>query len=331
MIASIDSALVERFAADVGRLAQRPTPATPLAVAVSGGADSMALLLLAAGAWRDAVIAATVDHGLRASAADECAMVARVCADLGVRHVTLGGTIRSGASVQAQARSLRYQLLVDWSERERVAALATAHQADDQAETFLMRATRGAGLSGLAGVRASRRIDGRGVLLVRPLLAWRRVALRAVAERAGVPFVDDPANDDPRHDRTRFRRMLHEHQWIDVPRLARSASHLADVDSDMRSIVDWLWGERQRAARQGEIGVDIAHLPRALKRRLAQRAISEIRQRAGIKQPDWIPQTNIEPLLDALERAKAATQAGVLVRPSGNVWHFEPAPPRRAR
>jgi tRNA(Ile)-lysidine synthase len=290
----------------------------------------MALLALAASAWPGAVIAATVDHGLRASAAEECAMVARVCAELGVRHTTLAGAVSAGASLQAQARALRYQLLVDWAAHEGAATLATAHQADDQAETFLMRAARGAGLSGLAGVRASRVIDGTDLLLVRPLLDWRRAELRAIVRRAGLPFVDDPANDDPRHDRTRFRRLLNEHYWLVAPLIARAAGHLAQADAELRAISDWVWQERRKPGRGAGVKIDVSDLPRGLKRRLAQRAIVETRAAAGIEKPEWSPETNIEPLLDALDRGRAATQAGVLVRPVEAIWHFRVAPPRRS-
>jgi len=330
VIAPLDSALVDRFAAFFERTFERtPDAAAPLAVAVSGGPDSMALLALAASAWPGAVIAATVDHGLRASAAGECAMVAGVCAELGVRHAILAGTTAAGASMQAQARALRYRLLIDWAVGEGAATLATAHQADDQAETFLMRAARGAGLSGLAGVRTSRLIEGTDLLLVRPLLDWRRAELRAIVRRAGLPFVDDPANDDPRHDRTRFRRLLNEHEWLDTPHIARAAGHLAEADAELRAIADWVWQERLQPGRGTGVKLDMSDLPRGLKRRLAQRAIGAVRQAAGIARPDWSPEANIEPLLDALDRGKAATQAGVLVRPTGEMWRFRTAPARR--
>jgi tRNA(Ile)-lysidine synthase len=328
--APLEPALVGRFASDfVEAFGRTPSRDEPLAVAVSGGPDSMALLALAASAWPGAVIAATVDHGLRASAVEECAMVAVVCAELGVRHATLAGVVPVGASVQAQARALRYRLLIDWAMREGATALATAHQADDQAETFLMRATRGAGLSGLAGVRASRAIAETGLLLVRPLLDWRRAELRAIVRRAGLPFVDDPANDDPRHDRTRFRRLLNEHEWLDTPHIARAAGHLAEADAELRAIADWVWRERLKPGRGAGVKLDISELPRGLRRRLAQRAIGAVRESVGIERPDWSPAANIEPLLDALDHGKAATQAGVLVRPVGEVWHFRVAPARR--
>jgi tRNA(Ile)-lysidine synthase len=326
--------LVGRFAAFFDRSFERkPDAAAPLALAVSGGPDSMAMLALAAAAFPGAVIAATVDHGLRASAAGECAMVAGVCAELGVAHAMLAGIAPAGASLQAQARALRYRLLIDWAATAGAGLLATAHQADDQAETFLMRAARGAGLSGLAGVRAVRGVrasDGTALTLVRPLLDWRRAELRAIVRRAGLPFVDDPANDDPRHDRTRFRRLLGENEWLDPPRLARAAGHLAEADAELRAIADWLWETRQRPGRASGVRLDMAGLPRGVRRRLAQRAIGTVRETAGIARPDWSPEANIEPLLDALGRGKAATQAGVLARPAGEVWHFRVAPARKA-
>ena len=330
-----DSATIDRFAFFFERIFERtPTTASPLALAVSGGADSMAMLALAAAAFPGATIAATVDHGLRAAAAEECAMVARVCDQLGVAHATLhAGAPIVGASLQAQARRRRYDLLIDWATAASATMLATAHQTDDQAETLLMRAARGAGLSGLAGVRSVREASssaGATITLVRPLLDWRRAELRAIVRRAGMPFVDDPANDDPRHDRTRFRRLLGENEWLDPPRLARAAAHLAEADADLRAIADWLWRTRRLAGRGAGVKIDMSDLPRGLKRRLAQRAIGETRRLAGIEKPDWTPDANIEPLLDALALGKAATQAGVLVRASGETWQFRVAPPRRS-
>jgi tRNA(Ile)-lysidine synthase len=328
---TIEPSLAARFASSLAQTIGRPVGADDrLALAVSGGPDSMAMLALAATAFPGQVSAATVDHGLRASAAGECAMVAQASAALGVDHAALGpDRAIAGASVQAQARALRYRLLIDWAAASAATLLATAHQADDQAETLLMRAARGSGLSGMAGVRATRQAS-ESLLLVRPLLDWRRAELRAIVRRAGLPFVDDPANDDPRHDRTRFRRLLGDHEWLDAPRLARTAAHLAEADDELRAIADWLWAARRMNARAGGVRLDTSDLPRGLRRRLAQRAIGEVRAMAGIERPDWSPEANIEPLLDALALGRAATQAGVVVRPDGAMWSFRPAPPRRA-
>lgn len=314
-----------RFAADYARLAS--DIAVPL-LAVSGGPDSMAMLTLAHEALRGGFTVASVDHRLRAEGATESAMVAAHCAALGVPHATLSPvTPIAGASIQAQARVTRYALLADHARVTGAGAILTAHHADDQAETFLMRAARGSGLAGLAGVRA--RTDVSGAVVIRPLLDWRRAELRAIVRRAEVPFFDDPSNQDDRHDRTRFRRLLGANEWLGTPNLARAAAALADTDSDVRAMVEWIWTERARES-GGEVRLSVGNVPRELLRRLVRRAIGVVRTEAGIVAPDWTDGANVEKLLDALIAGKRATQAGVVVSVRGDVWRFREAPPRRA-
>jgi tRNA(Ile)-lysidine synthase len=315
-----------RFRADLDRIAHDID--APFLIAVSGGPDSMAMLNLAADAFPGRVTAATVDHGLRPEAADEAEIVAAHCKIIGVAHATLKPTTPIvGASIQAQARASRYALLAEHARASGAGAILTAHHVDDQAETFLMRAARGSGLAGLAGIRARTKIAG--VTVLRPLLDWRRAELRAIVRRAEVPFVDDPSNHDDRHDRTRFRRLLGENEWLDPPHLARSAAALAETDADVRAIVGWLWDERAIVGR-GDVRLGVEGLPRELLRRLARRAIGLIRTDAAITQPDWNDSTNIEPLLDALTVGKRSTQAGVVVSPRGGGWRFRVAPARRS-
>ncbi len=296
--------------------------------AVSGGPDSMAMLTLAAATLAGRVQVATVDHRLRAAAAEEAAMVAAHCALLRVPHAILTPAEPiAGASIQAAARTTRYALLSAHARTIGAEALATAHHVDDQAETFLMRAARGSGIAGLAGVRPRAVIDG--AIVLRPLLEWRRAELRAIVRRADVPFVDDPSNLDPAHDRTRFRRLLDVNEWLGPPQIARSAAALAEADGDVRAIVAWLWSSRAVVAGSG-IRIDVAGLPRELTRRLARRAIGEIIASAGIVAPKWSDAANVEALLDALAAGKRATQAGVVVSPQGQEWRFRPAPARRS-
>ncbi len=197
---------IERFAADLDAL----VPAgTPIGIAVSGGPDSLALLLLGAATRPGLVEAATVDHGLRAQSAEEAAMVAALCDKLNVPHRTLPADWSEPpmSNVQAEARALRYRLLNDWAIERGLSAIATAHHADDQAETLLMRLARGAGVGGLGGTKARRALSEE-IMLVRPLLGWRKAELIELVANAGLEPVDDPTNRDPRHDRSRIRKWL---------------------------------------------------------------------------------------------------------------------------
>lgn len=183
----------------------------PLLLAVSGGADSVALLKLAAGGPR-AVIVATVDHGLRREAAREAAGVAALCASLGLPHRLLRWTkAAAGSALMERARAARYALLAECAVRDGCAAIVTAHTADDQAETVFMRLARGSGPSGLKAMAFETQIAcgaGAPVRLLRPLLGVRRAALRAFAEGEAAAFYDDPSNDDPQFERVRVRALL---------------------------------------------------------------------------------------------------------------------------
>lgn len=316
---------IDRFLADLTRVCGEMPPG--LLLAVSGGPDSMAMLALAHGAGVPGITVATVDHRLRDESVGEAAMVAAQCATLGLPHATLVPDAPiEGASLQAQARAVRYALLAAQARAIGVACIATAHHADDQAETFLMRAARGAGLAGLAGVRARTPIDG--IAVVRPLLEWRRAELRAIVRRAELPFIDDPSNHDLRHDRTRFRALLDANEWLDPPRLARSAAALAEADADLRAVAEWLWSTRAQG--REDVRLSVEGLPRELRRRLVRRAIGEVRAAHGILRPEWSDAANIESLLDALERGSQATQAGLVASTRGETWRFRVAPPRRA-
>jgi len=324
----IPPALIARFRDDCRALLDRdPAPASPLAIAVSGGPDSMAMLALASTAFPGAVIAATVDHGLRPGAADEAAMVADWCKRAGIAHrtLTVPDPLPAASNLHDWARGQRYALLDQWARAANACAIATGHHADDQAETFLMRAARGSGLAGLAGVRARNAVPHR-VPVIRPLLFWRRADLLAVVETGGIPHVDDPSNLDPRFDRAQFRTLLSATPELPAAALARSASHLAEAERDLNAIADWLFEAREVAPRD----FDIADLPRGVRRLIARRAIQRLRDENAIASPAYTPATNIESLLDALENGKPATQAGIMVTPKGAIWRFSVAPPRRS-
>lgn len=184
-------------------------PAPLLVAAVSGGADSMALALSAAG-WARArggtILALTVDHGLRPESADEAAAVGAALRARGVDHeiLTRRGPVPA-AGVEAAARADRYRLLTDRCRALGALHLLTAHHADDQAETVLLRLARGSGPDGLAGMAAARNLGD--VRLLRPLLGFPAARLRATCRAAGLAWFDDPTNAGDGNARGRLRRL----------------------------------------------------------------------------------------------------------------------------
>lgn len=180
-----------------------------LGVAVSGGGDSTALLLLLDD-WRQQggpeLAVVTVDHGLRAEAREEAAGVAALCARLGVPHDLLHWTWDGRGNLPDAGRRGRYALIGEWARGRGIGIVALGHTADDQAETFLMRLARGSGVDGLSGM-AVRRMAG-GVEWVRPVLGLRREELRQFLRERGVSWVEDPTNEDDAFDRVKARRAL---------------------------------------------------------------------------------------------------------------------------
>lgn len=315
--AALTTDQVARFATALDALA----PVGRLGVAVSGGPDSLALLLLAAAVRPGGVSAATVDHGLRAEAGAEAAMVAAVCAALEIPHATLRVTVAmTGVGIQAAARDARYRALAGWSSESGIAALATAHHADDQAETVLLRLARGAGLSGLAGIRQSRALGDGPLRLIRPLLGWRKLELEALVEAAGIAAVADPSNHDPRYDRTRARILLGT-GWPDAARVAAAAAHLAESEEALAWSARLLAKERIQFSEAGA-EIDAAGVPRELRRRLLLAAF------ANLAPEQQLRGDSVDRLLAALDGGKAATLAGWRCEPRP-IWRLRRAPARR--
>lgn len=180
-----------------------------IAVAVSGGSDSLALLLLAhrwARGLGGSAVALTVDHGLRPESREEAARVGMIVGRHGIAHACLkwiGAKPSSG--IQAAARAVRYRLLEDWCAREGVLHLLLGHHLEDQAETFLLRLGRGSGVVGLAGMAPI--VERRHVRLLRPLLTVSKERLRATLESYGQEWIVDSSNANRSFARVRLRDM----------------------------------------------------------------------------------------------------------------------------
>ena len=318
---------IARFTADWLALAGRaPAAAEPLGVAVAGGTDSLALLLLARAAFPGAVVAATVDHGLRAESAEEAAFVGAVCNRIGVPHAILPPRpeMLAGGNLQDRARAMRYRCLADWASAGGAPWVAVAHQQDDLAETFLLRARRGAGLGGLAAMLPCRplRKGEDAPLLARPLLGWSRAELAALVAAAGIEPVEDPSNRHPRFDRSRMRALVAATPELPPARLALAAANLRDAEAALAWVADREWAARAHIDGK-QVTLDLADLPRELRRRLVARALTQVADAAPPRG------SGLDRLIAAVDAGRVATLAGVVVRP-GTRWRFAPAPPHRS-
>jgi tRNA(Ile)-lysidine synthase len=314
-----------------------------LVLAVSGGPDSTALMVLAA-RWRDTLrvkpklIAVTVDHGLRKESKGEAAAVARLARKLKITHRTLRWSgHKPSTGLQKAARAARYRLLGEVARKAGAAHIVTAHTLDDQAETVLIRMSRGSGLTGLGAMTRLSPLpaDGeRSITLVRPLLDIPKSRLIATLRAAKIPYAEDPSNRDPRFTRARLRGLMGAlaAEGLDAGRLAQLARRLKRAETAIEAAVDRAMTELVVELSTDSIGVDarrFVQLPGEIALRLLGRAVAK----AGDEGP--VELGKLEALKSALDTAQNArearfrrTLAGAIVTLAGGQIIVERAPPR---
>jgi tRNA(Ile)-lysidine synthase len=293
---------VPEFAALLAPFA--PFEARPaLAVAVSGGRDSLALALLAhewAGARGGHVLALIVDHGLRRESADETRTTRERLAGQGIdSEILLWSGDKPATRIQQAAREARYRLLFEACRRHGILHLMTAHHADDQDETVAMRAARESGPDGLAGMAAA--AEHRDLRLLRPLLGVPRARLTATIEARGVGWIDDPSNRDRRFERVRVRQ-----DGIG-----------AGIERDAgRAIRDRVLAETALGALEaGPEGVALDHLiVSAMRKEITERLLSRVVQAVG--------GLDYPPRRERLSRAAARLLQGTRPGKSGKSQDF---------
>jgi tRNA(Ile)-lysidine synthase len=313
--------------------------AKAVVLAVSGGPDSMALMRVAAetrgcGALVPVTVA-TIDHGLRAQSRDEAETVAGWAGACGFPHRLLawaGEKPRSG--VQEAAREARYRLLAGLAQELGASHILTAHTLDDQAETLLMRLSRGTGVGGLAGMRAE--TERGGVRLARPFLGLSKAELLAMCAAHGWPYLEDPSNADPRFARSRWRQLmpLLAREGLTAERLAALALRAQRAEDALearaRAVLD-----SARIARSGaSLELDGAALlgePEAIRLRVVAQAIAAV---AGADAPLRLERLEahalcrVFPALAQGARAKL-NLGGALIETTPGRIRFSPEPPRR--
>jgi tRNA(Ile)-lysidine synthase len=315
-----------------------------LILAISGGPDSTALLVLAA-RWtkrlktrrKPKLLAVTIDHGLRPEARREAAAVKRLARRLGVPHHTLhwrGDKPKSG--LQEAARFARYRLLAQAAASAGFDHILTAHTLDDQAETVLFRLARGSGLAGLAGMAHATPLsagDAGTLFLVRPLLHVAKARLYATLDAAKLSYAEDPSNRDPRFTRPRLRGLM--------PALAREGldsrgfARLAVRARRANQAIEFAVGAAHAALApgpwpdRGPVVFDtprFADLPAEVGLRLLGRAIAH----TGDELP--VELGKLEALYDEMRKASSRlrrTLAGAVITINSESISVERAPARR--
>ncbi|MCW2315015.1 tRNA(Ile)-lysidine synthase [Rhodoblastus acidophilus] len=287
-------------------------PCAGLLLAISGGPDSIALLHLAA-AWRKeaqtppVLAAATVDHGLRPGSAQEAEAVGAWCQSLGVAHKILVWTgDKPTAGIQARARCARYHLLFTHMGDIGAAALVTAHHADDQWETVMMRLARGSGIAGLSGMSRDQAFPGGR--LVRPLLHAPKATLVDYCRRHGLAYFDDPSNEDPRFARTGWRQLAPSLHRLGLTR-ARAALLASRAEKCDRALA---WSARRFGADvQISTESNVYDLSSAID---APQAIVEYFLRDAVFKAAGAPPARLERLESLAGRVLEALQAGAELR-----------------
>jgi tRNA(Ile)-lysidine synthase len=336
-------------AAEAERLFHSLDRSPVLILAVSGGPDSTAMMVLAA-RWRQSretpprLVAVTVDHRLRPASKREAKAVERLARSLGIEHRTLRWTGRKPKTgLQEAARLARYRLLADVARKERAVHVLTAHTRDDQAETVLFRLARGSGVGGLAGMTDLAPVPvkhGAGVMLVRPLLDVPKSRLIATLKAAGIGYADDPTNRDPRFARPRLRALMATlaREGLTPARLATLAARAQRIEDAVMETVDAIHGRlappSASAGRPVRLDAELFfRLPDEIALRLLGRLVGTIAAEGPVRLG------KLEALFDALCEAAMLrgaefvrfrrTLAGALVTLDGDRITIERAPPRR--
>lgn len=306
-----------------------------LGLAVSGGPDSLALMLLAQ-QWAASMpkppnlIVYSVDHQLRPEAADEVAMVMREAEKRGLSARALAWTgDKPETGLQDAARQARYRLIGEAMRADGASLLLTAHHRTDQAETVLMRLAHGSGIEGLKAMTPFSQVEG--ITIFRPLLDVEPASLATLIEAAGLTPAQDPSNNDSGYERVRWRKLLPAlaAEGLDAGTLSRFATRMAEADQALGQMADAAFAELASLD-----GFGAASLPKAafhalspaIGRRLLGRVLNIV---GGRQKPRALGQ--VEKLYDQIvagDLPRAATLLGAVVRLKGDVLTLSREPGR---
>ena len=260
-----------------------------VAVAVSGGGDSMALLLalksyIETSQLSVKILALTVDHNLRIESAIEAVQVANWCVKLNIEHHILRWNfdVKPTSAIQEKARNARYELMSDYCKNNQITTLFFGHNLEDNAETFLMRLKRGAGVRGLSAIstKSIRLLDnGFELKIYRPFLAVKRQELRQYLADKSQSYFDDPSNDNEKYERVKIRNFLGDNDIVDNEHIAQSAMRLRRAEQALEYYVEKFWNEEVNLLEYSIAKIDVSKFmqrPDEIKLRIFARVIWSI-------------------------------------------------------
>lgn len=278
-----------------------------IAVAVSGGVDSLALVLALKACDADCV-ALTVDHSLRAESAAEAKTVAKYMRKLEMPHVILTVKAKFVGNKMEWARTQRYALLLDYCKQHKIKTLYVAHHQDDQVETFFLNLERGSGLKGLSGMREISVMQG--IRIVRPLLAFPKSILAAYVKSHKLKPIEDPTNQNTTYKRNRLRQVMAQ-VFPDTPelstRIGQAMAHLAQAEDFIADATDAALVQCVKLEQNGAAEID-APLFLSLHKLLQYRVLLSVLQRISSKPKP----PRAEALLAVLARIAANEKAFTL-------------------
>ncbi len=236
----VSSITKDKFAENMQQFVAGADVPVKIAVAVSGGGDSMALALLM-NEWvkerGGELVALTVDHNLRPESSAEAIGVGKKFEALGIPHkiLTWEGD-KPDTHIQELAREARYNLLIEECKQQGYKFLAIAHNLEDQAETFWMRLAHGSGLDGLAAMSNMREIDG--VKIIRPVMNCSRESLRLACSDRGIKWIEDPSNKNKKYLRVKLREFeeVLAKEGMTTERIVKSIKKLDDAKQALQEI-----------------------------------------------------------------------------------------------
>ncbi len=311
--------IILKFKQEILKLISFESP-VKLAVAVSGGSDSLALCFLLHQLLSEInfdLVTITIDHKLRLESSEEAIKTKQILNEYGVDHVTVSWEgEKPSSNLQENARLARYALLADYCHRNDVTYLVTGHQMNDQAENFIIRADHGAGLYGLAGIPSIAMMNN--IKIIRPLLNFTKEELQSFLKNKNISWIEDPSNGNPKFVRVRARNFLNKHsKWI--VKLANISANLAKTKECIEYFVHKAMDDIViNNDSSDEINLDkFNELPQEIRFRL----IAYIVQKRG-KQEKPPRAERIENLLNKLKKGKefsAATLSHCLIKRKKNI------------